>query len=303
MTPLAILIVWLIRNNILSEFLFSQLNTPLQITRSYSLPFPSITDLIPKNLEPSSLFHSYETYVLYCLLSIYLVFFVFLFKSWKKTWKDHPEPILLAIIGILTAPYMFGRTDLGHIVKASIPVFIIGPFVIDKLLKKKIFLLIPVSLIFVGIMQALWSNSFYNTSIQTKNGSIRLNENWPKGSVLISASTVNKAVEFIEKNSVQGDQIFTAPYMAGLYFITNRPSTSYVGNVFYTYIPDEEKFVKDLSSKVSPKVVIYDPENGPNNEGGIKQMKSYYPLLDRYILENFETVYGSPEGWLFMVSK
>src|SRR3990167_4322914 len=120
---------------------------------------------------------------------MFCIFFLFAFqlvRSWKKIWKEHPEPVFMSIIAILTAPYMLGRTDLGHIVKGCMPAFFIGAY----LLKKKLLLLIPISFIVVGLVQVYWSNNFYNTKVEAQNGIIRLNKGWLGNSVLVSAATV-----------------------------------------------------------------------------------------------------------------
>ncbi|KKP80019.1 MAG: hypothetical protein UR81_C0036G0005 [Candidatus Levybacteria bacterium GW2011_GWB1_35_5] len=302
--PLLFLSAWLIKNNAVSQFLRSQLGTPAQITAKYALPFPLIWDLIPKNLTPQTLFHSYETYVIYVILFTYLFFIIHLSKNWRKIWSQNPEVVFLFIIGILTAPYMLGRTDLGHIIKGALPAFFIGAYLINiSGSLQKWLLLIPVSFVVVGLGQVFWSNKFYNTPVKTINGTINLNKQWPAGTILIPAKTIEQALNFINLNTSNNDQIFVSPYMAGLYFLSDRPSKSYEGNILYSYVPNEDEFVESLES-LNIKVVIYDPENGPQGPNlELKKLRNIYPKIDRYIMDNFKTMEKSPEGWLFMVQK
>lgn len=303
MSPLFMFAFWLLANDIVSEFINGQLRTPLQITNSYSLPIPAVWEILPTSMDPRSLFHSYETFVLYSFFLVYIFFSVYLFKSYKKIWKSAPGLIYLYIIAILTIPYALGRTDLGHIVKGCIPAFFLGAYLMEKAkCCKKIMLLVTISFIAVGLTQIVWLNNFYSVSVKTNNGIIRLSRDWPEGSVNVSAGTVRKAISFINSNSTSEDQVFLAPYMAGLYFLTDRPSKSYAGNIFHTYLPEEEKFIKEIS-KLDIKAVIYDPVNGPENSAGLKRLKSYYPKLDQYIFDNFDIKYESPEGWLFLIKK
>jgi len=164
-------------------------------------------------------------------------------------------------------------------------------------------LLIPVSFVVVGLGQVFWSNKFYNTPVKTINGTINLNKQWPAGTILIPAKTIEQALNFINLNTSNNDQIFVSPYMAGLYFLSDRPSKSYEGNILYSYVPNEDEFVESLES-LNIKVVIYDPENGPQGPNlELKKLRNIYPKIDRYIMDNFKTMEKSPEGWLFMVQK
>jgi hypothetical protein len=301
--PLLLLALWLLNNSIVYQFVRSQITTPLQITSTYSLPIPAIWEVVPKDFNPKTIFHSYETFVFYLFLFVFAYFGIRLLKDWKRVWKETPELVLLFIVGLLTAPYMFGRTDLGHIIKGSISTFFIGAYLISNSRRyKKVLLMFPVLFIIIGLAQLVWSSNFYTEKIISKNGTVRLNKVWPDGTLFITADTISKAIHFVNRNTNPEDQVLAIPYMPGLYFLLDKPSKSYAGNILHTYLPDEGEYINQLS-ELNIKVVIYDPVNGPDNRSGFKQLKSYYPKLDSYIIDNYEVVDASPEGWLFMMKK
>ncbi|OGM60579.1 hypothetical protein A3A75_03595 [Candidatus Woesebacteria bacterium RIFCSPLOWO2_01_FULL_39_10] len=301
--PIFLMLTWMVENDLLHRFIRIQLDTPLQITSYNSLPLPKIREIIPGNLNPSTLFHSYETYVFYIILLTYFSFGVWLFKNWKKVRSSNQELIYFSVIAAISAPYMLGRADLGHIVKGGLAAFSIGAFLISRSGNLRRYLMfVPISFIVVGIAQVYWTSNFYNELVETNNGAIKLNRKWPVGTTLISAGTITKAINFIEENSNPSDTILVAPYMPGLYFLSNRQAKIYVGNILYTYLPDESEFIRELSEK-NVRLIVYDPTNGSRNRYGAMKLRSYYPKLDSYIKENFSIVDTSYEGWLFMLRR
>lgn len=301
--PIAGFLVWLIDKDALSQFTNSVFAATFQMRSAYSLPFPGPWEILPQNLSPRGLFYSYEAFFAYLILTVYFFGAMQILTKRKRLFVRTPELLTFLLIGIFTAPYVFGRTDLGHLIKGGLPAFFIAAYVIEdckRVIIKKLLLAVPVLLILVGVAQVFWWSKFFDTIIQTPKGNIRTNAIWISDSILVSANSLARALAFIEKNSKPNDQILALPYMAGLYFLSDRPSKSYEGNVFYSYLPDEQKFVDDLDS-LDPKVVIYDPINGPVGE--LRRLKDYYPKIDAYVTSGFKTVETTPEGWLFMVRK
>ena len=299
--PFIILLNWLVRNNIVEIFLKRIFINPYLMTKVYSLPMPSFFNIFPKNITPQDLFRSYETIFLYTILSIYIIFFVYLYRNWKKVWTKNFELGTLSIIGILLMPYMLGRGDMGHFIKGGIPAFILGTYLISKNNKFKV---ITASLMFTilcsGIAQVIWATKFYDTKLTFDTGSIFLNSSWPKNSTLISADTINSAIEFVKSNTNRDEQFLALPYMAGLYFLSGKTSPMYYDNVFFTYLSSETDYLNNLKSK-DIKVVIYDPLNGPPSDK--KSIAQYYPRIHDYIITNYEIVTETQEGWLFMKKK
>lgn len=294
---------WLTSRGVLSEFVQSSIATPSAFLESQALPFPKPWNVFPKSLSAKNLFTSYEVFFAYLIILIYLYTAGYIMKNWKNIWRNTPQLPTFFLIAIFTSPYIFSRPDLGHMVKGGIPAFFVAAYILEKVRKpsrKYALLAIPLLLIIIGMAQIVWWADFFDTKVQTPNGIIRTNSSFIKNTTLISAITIEKSLEFIEKHSSKEDQILVVPYMAGLYFLSNRPSKSYAGNIYESYIPDEEKFIKDLKL-LDIKVVIYDPVNTP--PGFTKKLDNYYPKIHSFIVDNFKVVEETPEGWLFLVKR
>ncbi len=293
---------WLKASNAFSQFIRNATGTPAAFLKDQALLFPKPWNIIPKSLSPKDMFASYEASFLYLIVLIYICVLYLLVKNWKSIWKKTPELPTFLLIAIFTTPYILSRPDLGHMVKGGIPAFFIGAYLLERCKKrvKSALLIAPLMLIVVGIAQIFWWSKFFDTKIQTENGIIRTNSQTVKNSTLVSAGTIEKSLSFIKNNSSPGDQVLIVPYMAGLYFLSDRPSRTYVGNIYDSYIPDEDRFVERLKA-LNIKVVIYDPVNTP--PGFIKKLPDFYPEIDQYIMDNFEILDRSPEGWLYMIEK
>lgn len=297
--PVASFIYWLVTHNLLERFMQISINTPAQFAAAQNFPFPKPWDILPSSFLPKDLFASYEAFFAYLVIVIYLSGLYYLSKNWKKIWKHTPELPTFLLIAIFTTPYIFSRPDLGHMVKGGIPAFFIAAFLLEKLrLRFKFLLIIPIILICVGIIQIAWWTTFFDTTIETANGNIIINSRNIKNTTLVSADTIKKSLKFINDHTSPGEQILAVPYLSGLYFLSNRPSSLYVGNIYNGYISDEEKFVAELKM-LDLKIAIYDIRNIP--QGYVKHLRDYYPKIDGYIMNNFKVVDESPEGWLFMV--
>lgn len=298
--PVTGLLYWLISHSLLQQFIQSAILVPSKLLPSYTLPFPKPWDIFPRAAAPKEMFTSYEAFFAYLIILVYLCAAYQVARNWKNIWRNAPELPTFLLIAIFTTPYIFSRPDLGHMVKGGIPAFFAAAFILEKYKLAKHFLIIPMVLVFVGIAQIIWWTRFFDTTIETPKGSIRTNSRGLAGTTFVSASTIEKSLEFIDNNTSPGEQILAVPYVAGLYFLSNRPSESYTGNIFYSYVQNEEKFVDELRL-LDLKVVIYDTNNG--SPGKLKRLSDYYPLIHHYIIENFRVEKETPEGWLFMVKK
>lgn len=300
--PIFGFIYWLIIHNTLVSFIQSSILTPSAFASSQNLPFPKLWDIFPKHFSPQEAFASYEAFFIYLIFTIYLYALYYINRNWKNIWKNTPELPTFLIIAVFTTPYIFSRPDLGHMVKGGIPAFFIAAFILEKHRASftKYLLIIPTILIFIGIAQAVWWTNFFDTTIQTPNGKIITNSKIVKGASFVSANTIERSLDFINKNTLPGEQILAIPHMSGLYFLSNRPSKSYVGNIYYSYLPNEEKFIEELKN-LNVKVVIYDFASKP--PGYIQELQDYYPKIDRYVRDNFRIVEESPEGWLYMIRR
>lgn len=300
--PISGFFYWLISHNLVARFIQISIATPSGFIAAQNFPFPKPWNIFPQALSPKEIFASYEAFFAYLIALIYLYALYYLFKNWKSVWKNIPELPAFLLIAVFTTPYILSRPDLGHMIKGGIPAFFIAAFILEKLKTKfkNLLLVIPIILICVGLAQVFWWTKFFDTTVQAPYGEIRTNPQAIKNTTFVSANTIEKSLRFINDHTLPGEQILAVPYLSGLYFLSNRPSKSYVGNIYYSYIPNEEKFVEELNS-LNIKVVIYDPVNTP--QGFIKQMRSYYPKIDKYITDNFVIIEQTPEGWLFLVRR
>ena len=300
--PLSGFVYWLFVHNLFDLFIQVSITTPTNFAAAQEFPFPKPWNILPQSLSPKDLFNSYEAFFVYLIMLVYLAGFYYLIKHWRYVWKKAPELPTFLLIAIFTTPYIFSRPDLGHMIKGGIPAFFIAAFILEKMRSKlkNSLLLIPIILIGVGILQIIWWTNFYDVTIQTPNGIIKTNSKAIKDTGMVSADTIRKSLDFISKNSVQDEQILIVPYMSGLYFLADRPSKLYVGNIYFGYIPDEKQFIQQLKL-TNPKVIVYNHSYKPR--GYVKSLHEFYPKIDQFIMENFKVMEQSPEGWLFMVRK
>ena len=297
--PVISLFNWLQNYNVFSQFIRSVTLTPSTFFKDQALAFPKLWDIFPKSFSPKDILDSYEAFFVYLIILIYLYALYVLAKNWKSIWKKTPQLPLFLLVAVFTTPYIFSRPDLGHMIKGGIPAFFTSAYLLEKCKSplKGVLLMIPIILMLSGTAQIFMVSKYFDTKVQSENGTIRTNSQTIENSTLVSSNTIEKALLFIKNNSLPEDQVLLIPHMAGLYFLSNRPSRSYVGNIYNSYIPDEEMFVESLMA-LKLKVVIYDPTN--TQPGFTKTLSSFYPKIHKYIMDNFEVVEKTPEGWLFL---
>lgn len=300
--PVIGFLYWLTSHDVLSQFVRSAIGTPSAFFKAQVLPFPKPWNIFPQALSPKEMFASYEAFFAYLIILIYAYALYHIVRNWKGIWRNVPELPTFLLIAVFTTPYIFSRPDLGHMIKGGIPAFFIGAFLLEKCKTsiKNLLLVIPTILLIVGLAQIFWATRFFDTTIQTLNGNIRTTSGAVAGTTFVSAHTIEKSLKFINNNTSPEDQILAVPYIAGLYFLSNRPSKSYVGNIYDSYISNEQKFIEELKL-LDIKVVIYDPINTP--PGFKKRMSSYYPQIHNFILDNFKVIEEAPEDWLFLVRR
>lgn len=299
--PISLVGVWLYNNSIFNEFLFSTTVKPVEITKLHDLPFPSPTDMIPVDFSLARLYESYTAFLIYFILGIGVITCIRIVIQWKKAWQSEWKVGALALAGALALPYILGRTDIGHLTKGALPFLILFGYWIFRCRETKFLnrLCIAVYLvIFVAsVAQCVWWLHFNNSALVISNYKLHLNSNYQPNSTLVSGQTLLKATEFVKSNSKQNEPVLLVPYMAGLYFLVDRPPIGIYNNILNGYMtPEEEKlFVEQL--KVI-RVVVYDPVNGPKMKQ--KLLSEYNPLIHNYIMSNFAVINETPEGWLFM---
>lgn len=304
--PLFFVAMFLFKNNLISLGIESMVYKSVEITKLHSIPFPSITSLIPKSFALSSIFESFVALVGYSILGVYLFVAGFLFSSRNK-FKEFKIPISLLVAGVLAFPYLFGRSDLGHMIKGGMPAILLASFTAKEIIKKTKFVgLAGLTIFCFLVVTLLMGESFYwirlnNTKILAGNYTLMLNEKYVSGSTAPSSTSLANAVSFIKLHSDEGDHVLILPYMAGIYFLSDRLSPTVFNNVLNGFITSEEQEKEFIASveDANVKVVIYDPINGPKMK--VKEFPKYNSLIDSYLRNHYHTVKETPEGWLFML--
>lgn len=304
--PIIFMLGWMIKFGILGTFIYMASSKAIIITNFHHLSFPSILELIPSHFNISVLGNTFTAYYGYTIIATYLVSGFLILKKKIVVFKDNIEIPLFFLAGILSLPYIFGRSDMGHMIKGGTPFLILGIFVLKNVrnLKVRLTLYAFTFILFVGmIFQSLWWIHFNDQKVNIAGQTLNLNPQYPPNSTKPTATTLNKSATFLRENSTPNEVVLVLPYMAGLYFLSHRSSPTQFNNLLAGFITTDEQQLDfiDKIDRSQVKVVIYDPDNGPRMETA--RMQDYNPLIHRYLVENFQTIEETPEGWLFMKKK
>ncbi len=303
--PLISMLLWFFINGIFSYFVQNAIIDPILITKRHNIPFPLLTDLIPIPLTLTNLSLTYSAIFGYSILITYVVSIYFYVKS--KTTKVKTEVLYFIIAGLLAMPYLFGRSDMGHFVKGGLPFLILITWILSNyiVLKNKyltcLISLVLISIITGAILESYFWIKFNNTVIQVSNNTLRINGVYPSNSTLASASTINIAANFL-RDVPEEEKVLILPYMAGLYFLSDKVSPLRFDNFLPGYITDSEQ--DDIIRQIiinKVKYVVYDPINGPKMQNF--SFKSNFPKIDLYLMENYNILQKTNEGWLFLIKK
>lgn len=297
--PIMLMIAWMINLGIVDTFINMAFFRAVIITNLHHLPFPSLFDF-------SSLSDTFTAYYGYAILATYLVSGFLILRKTAVIIKENIEIPLFFLAGILTLPYIFGRSDLGHLIKGGTPFLILGIFILINIRSLKI-RLIPYGLIFILFVgmtfQSIWWLRFNDQKVTISSQILNLNSEFPQNSTKPSAKSLNKSVIFLQENSIQNEPVLILPYMAGLYFLSNRPSATQFNNLLAGFINSDEEqhnFIDKIEVN-NVRIVVYDPNNGPRMKTA--RMQDYNVLIHKYLMEKFQIVEQTPEGWLFMKKK
>ncbi len=311
--PIAAIVYWMQANNILNLFLHSALVDSVIITKLHDLPFPAISNLLPHGFNLPALANTYEAWYAYLMLTSYAVFFIYLLKNWKSTWKAQSTLIGVFFGGLLALPYVFGRSDMGHIIKGGMPALFTSAYLFSQIHKMKLkrssqkylslFGILMVSAIFIAnIFQSIWWLRFNNTSIMIGDYSLRMNSNFVAGSTAPSAQSLSKAVEFLQQTP-KNQKVLALPYMAGVYFLADRQPPVEFNNLLAGFVttPEQQQQFIDKVKQAQVNKIVYARESGPKMVNN--KLYQYNPLIDEFIMANYKTVATTPEGWLLMERK
>lgn len=303
----AFVTLWMIKSGIFLSFVDSSLVKSIAITKIHSIPFPSPFNLIPKDFSLANLALVQDAVWGYYILTTYLLTAIILSKN--KLVKGKHEALVFLMAGLFALPYIFGRSDMGHFVKGGFPFLILSSFLIrylprfTKPLISFFYKVVLVGIIALLIIQSVWWIGFNDQKIFIKNTFLKINSRYIPTTSLPKAQTIEKSVEFLRLNSDENEPVLVLPYMAGLYYLADRPSATLFNNLLAGFITTEKgelAFIDQLEEG-SVNAIVYDVNNGPKMK--TPKLKDYNPLIHQYIMKNFQVVDQTQEGWLMMKRK
>ena len=304
--PLVTMVIWMIRLNIFTIFIERALISSVTITKLHHLAFPTLPDLIPKVFDPPTLSKTFTAYYGYAILLTYLLSLFLLLKQAVFILKTHIEIPIMLLAGVFSLPYIFGRTDMGHLIKGGTPFLFLIVFLFKNIQTLKFSFIaysFVLSLFSVFLYQSAWWLRFNDQKIKVGDHVLTLNSKYPINSTKPSAESLKKATAFLQNNSAPTEQVLILPYMAGLYFLADRPSPTQYNNLLAGFITSETEqraFIYEIESK-KVRIVVYDPDNGPKMQ--TTKMQDYNAIIHEYLMEEFQLVEQTEEGWLFMKRK
>lgn len=279
---------------------------PINITSVIKVNLVSLNNLLNFTLNPKYLNKTFEGWVYIGFMLVYISSIVLVFKSLKKKIVEQTV-VLVGLITLVTLaiPYLFGRMDIGHLLKGGMAYFLLGGYVFMKTKSKilKWALAGYAIAIFLGFLAiSFWWLSFNYTRYSFGDkGALFLNSRYVPNSTRITGKTLQSAADFLK--SSENEYVFAAPYMSSLYYLSNKKSPVLYDSLINKYIFEpynEEYVVREIVQKRVDHIV-YDREKGPDGESSA--MKNYYPIIDDYLMKNFEVIQESKDGWLFMQRK
>lgn len=236
----------------------------------------------------------------------------------KKLKKSDKVLVLSFLLwGMFTFPKALGRSSMSHLAHSITPLFFLLIFFLQKSIKKfeenKIFLekfityglvvittllLIPLPLYFVRTGYALVKPEPHY-EVSTKYGTLLFED----GS---EAEDVNKVINFINKNTEEGDYIFVTPWFAPpFYALTNRKDPTYFDSLIDLVArPSDEKQIKVCNDllKMDTKLIVHYASWGFDNKEE-RQFLNTCLMLQRCIEKNFELVEKYGHYWIYVPKK
>lgn len=303
LAALGSLVLWLSVNGLMTIYWKNTVIEAIVITKKHNLPFPTISDLIPYPLNLNKLSEAYAAIYGYSILFSYFITSILL-----VTKRIFASKIVVTFLlsGYLLLPYMFGRSDMGHLLKAGIPFLFLGAVIFSRVFsnKSKLWKLVTSTIVVAiftgGIVESIFWIKLNNFQIEIRKQKLHVNAAYVKGTTLLSAQTLQEASSFLGNTS---EAVVALPYMAGLYYLSGKISPTRYDNLLNGYLRNssqEQQFIEDLE-KAGVKRIIYDPEGGPAM--ATKSISIYNPQIHEYLISEYDVVKTTPEGWLFLERK
>lgn len=298
------IILWLIYQGVLGEFLYLSFIKAPQISKILSSGF-NLGEIWKAPLTLASLYQtftliSYLFYLTFIFLSTY-----YLFKNRKLILKK-VQLLLLFLLGIFQVPYSLSVIDMGHLIKAGVPVIVVAFALIQNLIHQKrlslkmIYISSILFFLIANIYISIWWIKYNDTKLNFKQGTVFVNSAHFNGSTHPTASSLQKGLAFVEKYAKDDEYIFAAPYHALFYFLADKKVPGRFNNFAAGFVSEHEQDqVITAIENHQVNVVIYDPVNAPLG----RFFKDYSPKIDQFITNNYEVVDKTDMGWLLMKKK
>ncbi len=302
------LIYWLIQNGTLSIFLRLAFIKGPAISSQFSTGFWGLT-VFSNPLSFRGVYDAFTIFVYLFCLSIFILFSTFLFKRIKKEkkFKLITKYILtLFLVALAEIPYAYSVIDLGHLLTASMAVWVLGLYLIYEKSKEfpiytKRIIKFFFTILFLGnFITNFWTILYYDSKLNILGDMVNINSSYTSGTTHPTKETVLKTIDFIESNSKKNDYILAVPYHSMFYYISERRDPLKYDNFLLGYVSqDDEPEIIEVLQKRDINVVIYDTANGPLG----RRFQDYYPSIHNYLIENYKIIDESEEGWFFMLKK
>ena len=264
---------------------------------------------------PKILYHLVHLiyYMLYYLLPFLLAgISVWYLAGTKSKQFDETVVFFFLLWGMFTFPKALGRSGISHLAPSVTPLFFILTFFLQKNVKKveknRSFLEKFTPLGFIVITTFLLSSvplfvieTGYALTIPHYQVSTRY------GTLLLSneseAKDVNAVINFVNRNTEEGDYIFVTPWFdPPFYILTNRKNPTYYDSLIDLVArPSDEKQMKigsDLLDR-DTRLIIHYANWGFDSKEELHFLNACH-VLQKYIEDNFELAKRYGHYWIYV---
>lgn len=248
---------------------------------------------------------------LYYLLPFLLGGISFWYLVNMKLEKNDKIIVLFFLLwGFFTLPKALTRAHMDNLACSTTPLFFLLVFLLQKNTRNFIKLnnrleKVTIWITIIITLSLLVSPSLFFGSIghklpyyevSTKHGTLLFSDK-------TEAENVDAVIDFINKNTKEGDYIFVTPWYAPpFYALTNRKNPTYYDSLIDVVIrPSEKKQIKichDLFNK-NTKLIIHYPDWGFNSKRELNFLNAC-PILQKFIEDNFELVRKYGHYWIYL---
>ncbi len=298
-----ITLIWLGQKEIIVPMIEQSLFIPIKVAKAIRINLLTVENLFPQNISYKNLNKTFEGWVYVGFIFIFTFTILEFIKSFKKKiGKKEIVGMGLLLIIFIFLPYIFGRMDMGHLLKGGMGFILLGGYLFTKTEHQVVKTLVRIY-VFVSVMgfvvTSVWwiyfFNSFYNFG---SKGGLYINSKYVANSTKISGNTIQQANQFLSES--ENKYVFALPYMPVLYYLSDKKSPVVYDSLLVKSIVEPynlEYIIRELETKEVDRIV-YDRYKVPS--GIANSMKDYAPALDEYILTHFRTIVETEDGWLLM---